>query len=384
MSTEKNPVIGPFKDQYHWLSNMYPCPVFFEGQTYSCSEAAFQAAKCQDPKDRTPFLSLNGYQAKKLGRKVHLRPDWEQVKIPIMRGILAQKFSQQNHKLVFQLLETEDAELIEYNTWHDTFWGVDTNTNTGKNMLGKLLMETRAKLRNDKIALILGGSFNPPTKAHFALMQNAMNHFATPVALDKPAEQKVLGIFVPSSDAYVSRKMRKHHASEPVFSEQARKEMLEQSMYADMKVSSVEYGTTHASGHTLETLRKLSEEYPYRTLYFLMGSDKLSILPKWKTHHSLLTEFHIAVFLRNQDTASGIRSFLASNPELRPYADRFIILDTNDQKYKKISSTKARQAWLKDDYSAMGRHLEPETCTYLITYGHHLLSKGAPTCQKSN
>ena len=40
------------------------------------------------------------------------------------------------------LLATGTAELIEGNTWNDTYWGVCNGK--GKNMLGKTLMDCRA------------------------------------------------------------------------------------------------------------------------------------------------------------------------------------------------------------------------------------------------
>lgn len=126
---------------------MFPTDIRFEGLTYPSSETAFQAAKCLDMKDRKAFIHLNGYQAKKKGRKVNLRPDWESVKIDIMHQILKQKFS--NPSLKQKLLDTENAELIEGNTWGDTFWGVDISTGKGENHLGKLLMQVRDELRKE-------------------------------------------------------------------------------------------------------------------------------------------------------------------------------------------------------------------------------------------
>ena len=77
-----------------------------------------------------------------MGRKVHLRKDWESVKDQIMHDIIAAKFEQNPH-LLTQLLATNNAALIEGNTWHDTYWGVDIHTGIGQNKLGKILMEIR-------------------------------------------------------------------------------------------------------------------------------------------------------------------------------------------------------------------------------------------------
>ena len=52
-----------------------------------------------------------------------------------------------NRDLKEKLLATGDAELIEGNTWHDTYWGYDITKKRGKNKLGKILMVVREDLR---------------------------------------------------------------------------------------------------------------------------------------------------------------------------------------------------------------------------------------------
>lgn len=74
----------------------------------------------------------------------HRRPDWDAVKVDVMRDILRAKVEQ--HEYVRRkLLETGDRELVE-NSWRDSFWGWGPNRD-GQNMLGKLWMEIRAELR---------------------------------------------------------------------------------------------------------------------------------------------------------------------------------------------------------------------------------------------
>jgi len=90
------------------------------------------------------------YLAKKRGRSVNIREDWEEVKVDIMRKGLKAKFTQ-NESLKQKLLKTGDAYLEEGNDWGDTFWGVDLDTGKGQNHLGKMLMKLRDDLRNEKI-----------------------------------------------------------------------------------------------------------------------------------------------------------------------------------------------------------------------------------------
>jgi ribA/ribD-fused uncharacterized protein len=62
-----------------------------------------------------------------------------------MREAVRAKFTQ-HKELRAMLLSTGDAELIEH-TANDNYWP-DGGDGSGKNMLGKILMEIRAELRN--------------------------------------------------------------------------------------------------------------------------------------------------------------------------------------------------------------------------------------------
>ena len=134
-------MISSFRDEYFFLSNFYPVEIKLDGIVYPNAEAAFQAQKTLDVEERRKFSMLkNPVQAKRLGRKVKLRDDWEEVKLDIMTEIVSQKFLQHPH-LIEMLLQTGDEELIEGNKWGDRFWGVCKGK--GENHLGKILMKIR-------------------------------------------------------------------------------------------------------------------------------------------------------------------------------------------------------------------------------------------------
>ena len=134
-------MISSFRDEYFFLSNFYPVEIKLDGIVYPNAEAAFQAQKTLDVEERRKFSMLkNPVQAKRLGRKVKLRDDWEEVKLDIMTEIVSQKFLQHPH-LVEMLLQTGDEELVEGNKWGDRFWGVCKGK--GENHLGKILMKIR-------------------------------------------------------------------------------------------------------------------------------------------------------------------------------------------------------------------------------------------------
>lgn len=134
--------ITQFRDENRFLSNFYYAPVIYEGIEYKTSENAFQAAKCANPADRQQFANLSPLDAKRIGKKVALRPDWEDVKFDIMREIVLAKFTQ-NEDLKIKLMYTKGAYLEEGNTWGDTVWGIDMRTGQGENNLGKILMQIR-------------------------------------------------------------------------------------------------------------------------------------------------------------------------------------------------------------------------------------------------
>lgn len=133
-------MIDSFSGEYRWLSNFWPCKVTLNGVEYPSVECAYQAAKTLKTAERIPFQSATASEAKRLGRSLTTRPDWDEVKLSIMEGLLKQKFSQPWFKQ--KLESTGEEELVEGNYWNDTFWGVCRGR--GENHLGKLLMKIRA------------------------------------------------------------------------------------------------------------------------------------------------------------------------------------------------------------------------------------------------
>ncbi|MBR0528617.1 MAG: NADAR family protein [Ruminococcus sp.] len=74
-------MIDSFKGDYCFLSNFYEAKVTYEGITYLNNEAAFQSIKTTDMAKRRDFADLDPAEAKKAGRNVCLRGDWEDIKI---------------------------------------------------------------------------------------------------------------------------------------------------------------------------------------------------------------------------------------------------------------------------------------------------------------
>lgn len=138
--------IVEFSGEYRFLSNFYmrgffsTHPVY--GTTFARSaEHHFQAAKTTN---LSAFMRVircaTPAEAKRLARSLYYISSWEDVKIDVMRRVLQDKF--QDPVLRKQLLATDNALLVEGNSWGDIFWG-QCPLGNGQNWLGKLLMEAR-------------------------------------------------------------------------------------------------------------------------------------------------------------------------------------------------------------------------------------------------
>ena len=129
-----------FRNEYWFLSNMYPCEIRVNGLVFTCAEACFQSFKTTDLNERKKFQGIDRFKAKKLGTSVSLRSDWNDIRIEVMSRDIHAKFKQ-HPDLTKKLQDTGDLPIIEDNTWKDTFWGVCNGK--GCNLLGQILMSER-------------------------------------------------------------------------------------------------------------------------------------------------------------------------------------------------------------------------------------------------
>ncbi len=137
------PVVTQFTGEHRFLSNFWASPVAMQGIVYPTVEHAFQAAKSLDAGMRRHICDQRTPgDAKRAGRQLVLRSDWEVIKLDVMLQLLRAKFS--DPYLGQRLLATGYMQLVEGNTWNDTYWGVCRGN--GKNHLGRLLMQVRGEI----------------------------------------------------------------------------------------------------------------------------------------------------------------------------------------------------------------------------------------------
>ena len=138
-------MICSFAGEYAALSNFYPKPIEYNNLLFDTTEHAYQAAKTAYQFEQlwiqaaeTPGI------AKRRGRKVTLRQDWEAIKDQVMLDLLRLKFK--DPVLAPILIATGEELLVEGNTWGDTYWGCCNGV--GHNKLGELLMQVRYELQH--------------------------------------------------------------------------------------------------------------------------------------------------------------------------------------------------------------------------------------------
>lgn len=140
-------MINEFKDEYEWLSNFYPCEIYLNGLLFPTVEHAYMSEKTDDINWKLTCCDASKSPGiiKRSSRNVDLVNDWDAKKLVIMTLCLQQKFSKE--PFTTKLLNTNQRYIQEGNIWSDKFWGVCLKTNTGKNMLGYIIMNIRNNLR---------------------------------------------------------------------------------------------------------------------------------------------------------------------------------------------------------------------------------------------
>ncbi len=182
----------------------------------------------------------------------------------------------------------------------------------------------------------MGGSFNPPTSAHYRLMKQAVDALGADT-----------GFFVPVSDAYLKRKMRHSHPP-VVLSPEMRVRML-QSMCSDdsrLQVCEKEIGTIEA--RTMPTLQALQEDHPDAELYFVMGGDKIGLLENLTQKRNFLDAFKVVLYSRDD---AVLEQSIKANEILSNYLDRIAILP-HPEGTEGVSSSLVRERMLRGESSS--------------------------------
>ncbi|MGO6748233.1 NADAR family protein [Rhizobium ruizarguesonis] len=142
-------------EDFGGLSNMAPgYPLVIDRVRIRTSEALYQACRFPHMPDvQRMIIEETSPMTAKMRSKPYRdksRPDWDQVRVPIMRWCLRVKLVQNHEKFSNLLLATGNRPIVE-DSRKDEYWGArvnDTGELFGKNVLGRLLMELRQQLRD--------------------------------------------------------------------------------------------------------------------------------------------------------------------------------------------------------------------------------------------
>lgn len=144
------------KEAFGGLSNMASgFPLEVNGIHILTSEALYQACRFPHMPDiQRLIIDQRSPMTAKMKSKPHRdksRPDWDRVRVAIMRWCLRVKLAQNWIDFGDLLMQTGDLPIVEQSR-KDDFWGAKVegdDTLVGMNVLGRLLMELRECLKHD-------------------------------------------------------------------------------------------------------------------------------------------------------------------------------------------------------------------------------------------
>lgn len=192
----------------------------------------------------------------------------------------------------------------------------------------------------NKIVLFTG-SFNPITKAHRKLLEDAVES----VNADK-------GLFICTNGDYLIQKIvvKKRNKKMFLLSEGKRKEMIESLSleYPKLGFESFELGGINPA--TERTLKSVMKKYKNTEFYYLVGADKIHSIPKWKNVENILDNMSLIVYERED---ININEIINKNEILTKYKNKISILASNPTT-NGVSSSKVRKLFESgEDYSSL-------------------------------
>ena len=136
-------MIQGFQNEYRWLSNFWLSPFVYRGYRWPTVEHCYVAHKSEEEyfdEVAQDVMDMTAGQAKRHGKNIIMREDFDQIKLYFMHILTGLKYSQ--NPALAELLKATNLEYIEET--NDTYWGVCNGK--GENHLGKIIMNIRTTL----------------------------------------------------------------------------------------------------------------------------------------------------------------------------------------------------------------------------------------------
>jgi type I restriction enzyme S subunit len=162
-------------ERYGGLSNMAPgFPLLVNRIRIWTAEALYQSCRFPNAPEIQKIIiaersPMTGKMKSKRFRNLS-RPDWEHVRVRVMRWCLRVKLAQNWSRFGELLLMTGDMPIVEESA-KDKYWGAmrdDAGRLVGANVLGRLLMELREEFQKGGKGAV--GYVAPPEVPNFLLL----------------------------------------------------------------------------------------------------------------------------------------------------------------------------------------------------------------------
>lgn len=201
-----------------------------------------------------------------------------------------------------------------------------------------------------KNIVVMGGSFNPPTIAHFRIMQTALQ------AVNADA-----GFFVPVSFPYLKRKMAKLGQSHLSLPDGLRVRLLEAMIGQDTRIGIYRDAMGETFSDDAGVMAAIGEKYPGATVYYVSGDDKIGLLEIFARKSDFFDRFRCILFSRDCDR---LMERIAENEHLAAHRDAFVPAGPVAG-LEKVSSTRIREHLF--DIDAVADMLHPAVAEILRT-----------------
>ncbi len=186
-------------------------------------------------------------------------------------------------------------------------------------------------MRSNKI-IVLGGSFNPLTKAHGKIIKYLVNFF--------DAEKGIL---------LITNKIHNHSINnfnnKEILPIELRIKILNEFIKQNKNIELDLHEIDDENSTTYKSLNYLKEKYKDDEILFVIGSEKLQNLDKWYRIDDILKDFKFIVVKRNNGVLNRI---INENSFLKGHEKSFIFIDPSFD-LTGISSTKIREYLYKKD-----------------------------------
>lgn len=144
---------------------------------------------------------------------------------------------------------------------------------------------------------IMGGTFNPIHKGHLAIAQSA----AEQLSLDRV-------LFIPTGNPHFK-------LGQELTPEKNRARMVELAIEGNLTFE-LDMREVNRPGvtYTADTLEELNQEYPEAELFFIVGSDSASTLPRWKRADVIARLCTVVVAQRPGQDINTVKGALNESP----------------------------------------------------------------------